>query len=296
MQMINTLLGTKSHMSQVFTEDGKRLAVTVVKTGPNIVSQVKTEDKHGYNSLQLAWDTRNLRTLKKPQAGHLKKVTTDKKVTFKFLREVSRTAEDEYSVGDSITPSQVLEAGDLVAVTGKSKGKGFQGGVKRWGFAGGPRTHGQSDRLRAPGSIGQGTTPGRVWKGKKMAGRMGNDQQTVKNLTVLKIDEATGELFLSGPVPGTNGSLLIITKIGKNPKEFTLAGAKKEDIVDENVRTSDENLAADAVEVEVLADQTAQVADESENVEAAVEPEAEESEAQAEDVVEEKKEEDGSQA
>lgn len=288
-------------MSQVFTEDGRRLAVTVVKSGPNIVSQVKTEDKHGYNSLQLAWDTRNLRTLKKPQAGHLKKVTTDKKVTFKFLREVARSGEDEYSVGDSITPAQVLEAGDLVAVTGTSKGKGFQGGVKRWGFAGGPRTHGQSDRLRAPGSIGQGTTPGRVWKGKKMAGRMGNDQQTVKNLTVLKVDAETGELFLSGPVPGTNGSLLLITKIGKNPKEFTLTGAKKDEAI-----TSDENV---AVDVEQIA-QTEEAPAEETAVEAGdtTETQAEESEAQSEeivttsdenvatDVVEEKKEEDGSQA
>lgn len=241
MQMINTLLGTKSHMSQVFTTNGKRLAVTVVKTGPNIVTQVKHQDKDGYNSLQLAWDTRNLRTLKKPQAGHLKKVTKDKKVTYKYLREVNRNPEDVYSVGDSIAPIQVVQVGDLVAVTGISKGKGFQGVVKRWGFAGGPRTHGQSDRLRAPGSIGQGTTPGRVWKGKKMAGRVGNDKQTVKNLVVLKLNEATGELLLSGPVPGTNGSLLIITKIGKNKKEFILAGKINEDIVIENMK--DETLA-----------------------------------------------------
>ena len=211
-------------MSQIFTEDGRRHAVTVVKSGPNIVTQVKNEDKDGYNSLQLGWDTRNFRTLKSPQKGHLKGVTKGNVVALKFLREVPRTTEDVYSVGDSITPAQVLEAGDLVSVSGVSKGKGFQGVVKRWGFKGGPRTHGQSDRLRAPGSIGQGTTPGRVWKGKKMAGRMGSDQQTVKNLTVLKVDETTGELSLSGPVPGTAGTLLMITKIGKNPKEFTLAG------------------------------------------------------------------------
>ena len=213
-------------MSQVFTSDGRRLAVTVVKTGPNIVTQIKSEEKEGYNSLQLGWDSRNFRTLPNPQKGHLKAsgASKDKKLALKFLREVPRDTEDVYAVGDSITPAQVLEAGDLVSVSGVSKGKGFQGVVKRWGFKGGPRTHGQSDRLRAPGSIGQGTTPGRVWKGKKMAGRMGSDQQTVKNLTVLKVDETTGELSLSGPVPGTAGTLLMITKIGKNPKEFTLAG------------------------------------------------------------------------
>src|SRR3989344_7172027 len=163
MQMINTLLGTKSHMSQVFTSDGRRLAVTVVKTGPNIVTQIKSEEKEGYNSLQLGWDSRNFRTLPNPQKGHLKAsgASKDKKLALKFLREVPRDTEDVYAVGDSITPAQVLEAGDLVSVSGVSKGKGFQGVVKRWGFKGGPRTHGQSDRLRAPGSIGQGTTPGR---------------------------------------------------------------------------------------------------------------------------------------
>lgn len=227
-------------MSQVFTAEGKRLAVTVVKTGPNIVTQIKTEASDGYNSLQLAWDTRNLRTLPKPQKGHLKGVIKDQKMAPKFLREVPRIDDEEYKIGDQITPAQVLEAGDLVEVTGVSKGKGFQGVVKRWGFAGGPRTHGQSDRLRAPGSIGQGTTPGRVLKGKKMAGRMGNDQQTVKNLTVLKVDESTGELYLSGPVPGTNGSLLVINKIGKNPKEFTLAGDIPAEVVDENVAAVEE--------------------------------------------------------
>ena len=120
-------------------------------------------------------------------------------------------------IGELIKASDVVRPGDLVKVTGVSKGKGFAGGVKRWGFAGGPKTHGQSDRLRAPGSIGQGTTPGRVYKGKKMAGRMGGEQVSVKNLTVLKVEE-NGDIWLSGPVPGFQSGLLQITKIGEDKK------------------------------------------------------------------------------
>lgn len=131
--------------------------------------------------------------------------------------------------GADVTPSRMLVAGDLVQATGISKGKGFAGVVKRWGFSGGPKTHGQSDRHRAPGSIGQGTSPGRVHKGKKMAGRMGRERVTIKNLTVLGVDDEKRSLFLSGPVPGSRGSRLLIKKTGENKRFEPLMGVEKEE-------------------------------------------------------------------
>ncbi len=223
--MLNTVLGTKLYMEQAFTLSGHRVPVSVVKVGENIVTQVKTLEKDGYWGLQLATGTKKAKATTKPLQGHFKKALeqrTENKgekqtnSTFpRYIKEVQAEA-DGLNLGDTITGSQILKAGDLVQVTGVSKGKGFAGVVKRWGFAGGPKTHGQSDRHRAPGSIGQGTTPGRVFKGKKMAGHMGSDQVTVKNLTVLKVDDKEGTVWLSGPVPGSREGLLIITKIGEN--------------------------------------------------------------------------------
>lgn len=220
--MIDTILGTKLHMVQTFTQEGTRVPVTVVKTGPNVVTQIKRLEKDGYRALQLGFGAKKIKDITKPLLGHLKgaiekyQISNIKNQKFapRFLREV-RTAEEEYKAGDVIVPSQVLKPGDLVQVTGVSKGKGFVGVVGRWGFAGGPKTHGQSDRLRAPGSIGRGTTPGRVVKGQKMAGRMGQEKATVKNLRVMKLDEEKGELWLSGLVPGARGSLLVIKKLGE---------------------------------------------------------------------------------
>lgn len=215
--MISTILGTKQGMDQSFTVTGQRLAVGVVKSGPNTVTQVKTGQKDGYSAVQLGFGSRRQKNITKPETGHLKGVA-EKRATPRFLREV-RNGGDEgdggHKIGDVVNPSDVLKPGDLVSVTGISKGKGFAGVVKRWHFAGGPKTHGQSDRLRAPGSIGQGTTPGRVYKGKRMAGRMGNDRVTVKNLTVLSVDQE-GNIKLSGPIPGSRGGLLLINKIGES--------------------------------------------------------------------------------
>lgn len=230
--MIDTLLGTKLHMEQAFTQTGVRVPVTVVKTGSNIVTQVKAKEKDGYVAIQVGFGTRKLKHLTKPLLGHLKKILDqEEKTAPRFLKEI-RTGSDlvGYKVGDAIGPADVLKPGDLVRVTGVSKGKGFAGVVKRWGFAGGPKTHGQSDRLRAPGSIGQGTTPGRVLKGKKMPGRMGQEKVTVKNLTVLKVDQDKGELWLSGPVPGPRGTLLTVRKIGEDKKfEELVREIKKEE-------------------------------------------------------------------
>lgn len=217
--MITSLLGTKSHMEQAFNVAGHRVPVSVVKTQENVVTQLKTLEKDGYSALQVGFGWRKAKHTSKQLQGHFKKVTSNKaQVTDnKFPRFLRETKTDEVlEIGTKITPAQVLKPGDLVKVTGTSKGKGFAGGMKRWGFAGGPKTHGQSDRARAPGSIGQGTTPGRVHKGKKMAGRMGGDTKTIKNLIVLKVDEQKGEIWLSGAVPGNRGGLLVVEKLGES--------------------------------------------------------------------------------
>lgn len=200
-------------MEQTFIED-TRIPVTLVKVGPCVVTQVKSSEKDGYWAVQLGFGNKKTTSITKPQLGHLKDAIKDTKVAPRFLREVKLSKDPELKVGQEINISDVFKKGDLVSVTGISKGKGFAGVVKRWGFAGGPRTHGQSDRLRAPGSIGQGTTPGRVHKGKKMAGRMGAERVTVKNLVVVEVDAEKNELKLSGPIPGGLGGLIMINKIG----------------------------------------------------------------------------------
>ncbi len=219
--MINTILATKKRMTQAWTEDGRRIPVTIIQAGPVVVTQIKTQEKDGYLAVQLGFEEKKLKNITKPVRGHLKRAIKDQKVAPRFLREVHiqhLTSNIQHpNVGDIIKASDVFEPGDLVKVTGISKGKGFAGVVKRWHFAGGPRTHGQSDRERAPGSIGATTTPGRVLRGKKMAGRMGAEAATVRNLTVLEIGK-DGEVKLSGPVPGNPGGLLSIEKIGKNEK------------------------------------------------------------------------------
>lgn len=202
-------------MTQAFV-DNTRVPVTIVSVTPNTVIQVITENKNGYFGVQLGFGEKRTKNITKPLLGHLK-AAKDQKVAARFLREVRVESEPDEKVGDQIKASDIFSVGDVVAVTGVSKGKGFAGGVKRHGFHGGPKTHGQSDRHRAPGSIGQGTSPGRVWKGKRMAGRMGSDTVTVKNLKVIAVDSEKNELHLSGPVPGTRKSLLIVKRI--SPKQ-----------------------------------------------------------------------------
>lgn len=211
--MLNTILGSKDKMSQTFV-GSTRVPVTWITAGPCTVTQIKREDKDGYWAVQLGFGERRIKNVSKQLQGHLKGAIKDKKAP-RFLREVILDKESDLKVGDTIATADVFKKGDVVRVTGISKGKGFAGGVKRWGFAGGPRTHGQSDRERAPGSIGQGTTPGRVLKGKKMAGRMGQDTVTVKNLVIVEVDQAKGKVAVSGPVPGPAGSLLILKKIAE---------------------------------------------------------------------------------
>lgn len=209
--MINTILASKGVSSQTFIE-GFRIPVTTAVAGPCVVTQIKHEDRDGYWAVQLGFGTKRTKVTSKPLQGHLKE--TSKENAFpRNLREVRLTKEPEFKVGDIVKVEDIFKPGDVVSVTGISKGKGFAGGVKKWGFHGGPRTHGQSDRERAPGSIGQTTTPGRVYRGKKMAGRMGGEQVTVVNLHIISVNAETGGVEISGQVPGTPGSLISIHKI-----------------------------------------------------------------------------------
>jgi large subunit ribosomal protein L3 len=199
---IEGLLGRKLGMTQVFDEKGTVHAVTVIEAGPCTVTQVKSPEKDGYSAVQVGYGTR--KRSNKPMRGHLGK-TGD----FRMLTEFKVRGDGEYAVGDTIG-LDLFNEGDLVDVTAKSRGRGFAGGVRRWGFHGGPKTHGQSDRHRAPGSIGSGTTPGRVYKGQKMAGHMGDERVTVKHLVVIAKDEGKGLLLVAGAVPGaTNGTVRV---------------------------------------------------------------------------------------
>lgn len=208
--MMTMMLGKKGRMTATFV-DGVRVPVTAVTLGPCVVTQVKNKTKDGYWAVQLGFGEKRLKNTSKPLQGHLKQVST-KTHAPRFLREVRITEEPTVKVGDKLLAHEVFQVGDKVTVMGISKGKGFAGVVKRWHFAGGSKTHGQSDRQRAPGSIGQGTSPGRVYKGKHMAGRMGSDTKTVKNLKVMSIDQEKNIALISGAIPGPIGSLVVINK------------------------------------------------------------------------------------
>jgi large subunit ribosomal protein L3 len=208
---MNTILASKGSNSQTFVE-GFKIAVTKVTAGPCVVTAIKNQDKDGYWAVQLGFAVRAAKNTSKPLQGHLKATLKDKEYP-RFLREVKFEKEPEFKVGDVINVSDIFNAGDIVSVTGITNGKGFAGVVKKHGFRGGPRTHGQSDRERAPGSIGQTTTPGRVYRGKRMAGRMGSETVTIKNLHIISINAETNEVEISGQVPGTTGTLLTINKL-----------------------------------------------------------------------------------
>jgi len=218
--MLDTIFGTKDRMDQTFSPDGARVPVTVVKAGPCVVTQIKNQDKDGYWAIQVGLGNKKLKHTSKQLQGHFIKseIRDSKSETFpRYLREIKIQEEPEIKVGDQLTVADIFAVGDTVKVTGTSKGKGFAGGVKRWGFRGGPKTHGQSDRHRAPGSIGQGTDPGRIWKGKKMAGHMGVDTITVRNLKIVAVDSENNTLFISGAIPGTKGTLIKILRT--SPKQ-----------------------------------------------------------------------------
>jgi large subunit ribosomal protein L3 len=204
--MVQGIIGKKLGMGQIFAEDGKVEALTAIEAGPCVVTQVKTRDKEGYNAAQLGFG--ESKRLNSPQKGHLKKLGQ-----FKHLQEFRLADTGDIKIGDKIDVS-LFKEGDLVNITGVSKGKGFAGVVKRHHFAGGPKTHGQSDRHRAPGSIGSTTSPGRVLKGMRMAGHMGNSRVTVRHLQVYKTDPERNLLLIRGAVPGAKNGLLLIKKAG----------------------------------------------------------------------------------
>ena len=204
--MTQGIIGKKLGMTQIFRDNGKVEAVTAIEAGPCAVVQVKTAAGEGYNALQIG--VGQAKRLSSPQRGHLKDLGQ-----FRYLREFRADDIEGVQVGDRIDVS-LFQAGDLVDVTGVSKGKGFDGVVKRHGFAGGPKTHGQSDRHRHAGSIGAGTSPGRVLKGTKMAGHMGSERVTVRKLEVFQTDPDRNLLLVKGAVPGASNGLLLIRKSG----------------------------------------------------------------------------------
>lgn len=206
--MITILPVLKGKMTQAFV-DTARVPVTIVQAPASVVTSIR--ELNGYWLVQLGFGTKPTKNISKALQGHLRGVIKDNKAP-RFLCELKLTEKPEFSVGDLISLTDIFAAGDTVSVSGVSKGKGFAGGVKRWGFAGGPKTHGQSDRHRAPGSIGQGTTPGRVHKGKKMAGRMGADRVTVKNLHIVSINPERNEIHIAGPVPGVPGAVVFLKR------------------------------------------------------------------------------------
>ena len=206
--MIQGLIGRKVGMTQIFDESGVVHPVTVIECGPNVITQLKSTDTDGYEAVQLGFGID--KRLTKPEQGHRK----SSGYMSRTLREVKADDVSEYEVGQ-VLKADTFNTGELVDITGTSKGRGFQGGVKRHGFAGGSKTHGQSDRWRAPGSIGSSATPGRVFKGLKMAGHMGVDKVTVQNLKVLRVDVDRNILLVQGSVPGPNNGTVIIRRAVK---------------------------------------------------------------------------------
>jgi len=202
------LIGKKIGMTSIFDDNGKNIPCTVIEAGPCVVTQVRTKEVDGYESLQLGFDDKAEKQTTKALQGHFKKAgTTAKRRVIEF-----QDFKGEYKLGDTIKVDHFVE-GEFVDVSGTSKGKGFQGVVKRHGFAGvGQATHGQHNRLRAPGSIGAASYPARVFKGMKMAGRMGGDKVKVQNLKVLKVVPEKNLLVVKGAIPGHNNSYIIIEK------------------------------------------------------------------------------------
>ncbi|WP_225071550.1 50S ribosomal protein L3 [Desulfuromonas sp. CSMB_57] len=209
--MVKGILGKKLGMTQVFAADGKRIPVTVVQAGPCVVLQRKTVETDGYNALQLGFGQKAAQRTNQPAMGHFKKAGQG---AFQYLRELDVEGIDEHQVGDEITCDGLFAAGELVDVSGTSKGKGFQGVIKRWNFSGGRNTHGSMFHRR-PGSIGCSAWPSRVFKGKKMAGQMGNRKVTTQGLEVIDVRAGENLILIKGAVPGAANGLVVIRKSRK---------------------------------------------------------------------------------
>ena len=210
---IHGLIAKKIGTTQMFKENGVAEDVTVVQAGPCVVTQIKTLETDGYECVQLGFE--EIKTLNKPRRGHLNGV--DK--SYKYLREFGVDTVSGIEIGQQINV-EMFAPGDKIDATGTSKGRGFQGGVKRHNFRGGPKTHGQSDRHRAPGSIGAGSSPGRVFKGMKMAGHMGNARITNRNLEVVESDQVQNLMFIKGSIPGGRNSIVLIRRAGSRKRQI----------------------------------------------------------------------------
>jgi large subunit ribosomal protein L3 len=210
-RQVTGILGTKLGMTQVFDENNRIVPVTVVAAGPNVVTQVRTPDKDGYTAVQLAFGAIDPRKVNKPETGHFTKAGATPR---RHLVELRTSDAGEYTIGQEITAT-VFEAGAVVDVVGTSKGKGTAGVMKRHGFKGLGASHGTQRKHRSPGSIGGCATPGRVFKGLRMAGRMGNARVTTQNLTVHRVDADNGLLLIKGAVPGPRGGLLLVKTAAK---------------------------------------------------------------------------------
>ena len=206
------ILGRKIGMTQIFTEEGIVIPVTVVEAGPNVVTQVKTVEKDGYNAIQVGFEDAKEKSLNKPQKGHLAAANVLKK----HLKEFRVDAVEEFTVGQEIK-ADLFAAGEKIDVTGTSKGKGFQGPIKRHGQSRGPESHG-SRYHRRPGSMGACSFPGRVFKNKKLAGHMGSVKVTVQNLEVVKVDADKNLILVKGAIPGPKGSMVTIKEAVKSSK------------------------------------------------------------------------------
>jgi large subunit ribosomal protein L3 len=210
-RQITGILGTKLGMTQVFDENNRLVPVTVVQAGPNVVTQVRTAEKDGYVAVQLAFGAIDPRKVNKPETGHYAKAGVTPR---RYLVELRTSDAGEYAVGQEIT-AEVFDTGSLVDVVGTSKGKGTAGVMKRHGFKGLSSSHGTQRKHRSPGSIGGCATPGRVFKGMRMAGRMGVERITTQNLTVHRVDSERGLLLIKGAVPGPRGGLLFVKSAAK---------------------------------------------------------------------------------
>lgn len=206
---MSSLIGKKLGMTRYYDQSGQNVVVTILEVGPCYVTEIRSKEKHGYEAVQLGFDPKREKLTTKPIMGHLNKA---KVKPLKMIKEFKNfDSQADLKLGDEIKVD-VFSIGDRVTVTGISKGKGFAGTVKRHHFKGGPKTHGQSDRPRAPGSLGQSSYPSRVYKGLRMAGRMGNEKVTVKNLKVIKVDPEKNLLIVKGAVPGHIKNYVFIKK------------------------------------------------------------------------------------
>lgn len=206
--MVKKLFGKKLGMMRYFLDEGKSIPVTVLKVGPCVVIQKKTQAKEGYDAIQVAWEPRKEKRVNRPLQGHFKKADSG---SFAFVKEIRVDDPEVFTLGQEIK-SDVFNAGDLVHVSGTSKGRGFSGVIKRWGFSGGRKTHG-SRAHRIPGSIGCSATPGRIHKGKKLPGRMGYQRVTTKNLSIIDVRPEMDLVLVTGAVPGSRNSIIEISKV-----------------------------------------------------------------------------------